>query len=502
MVLDYYNLKEQPFGVTPDPRFLYLSESHREALATLSYGIRARRGFLSLIAKPGMGKTTILFELLSQLKDSARTVFLFQTLCSPRDLLRGLLRDLGVADDDGDPLRMQEDLNRVLLAEAREGRRVVVVIDEAQNLEDSALELVRMLSNFETPSYKLMQIILSGQPQLRDKLASPRLLQLRQRMSMFARLHPFSIEETQFYMRHRLRVAGCDFKAPLFTPKAGALIAKYSEGIPRNINNICFNALSLGYVLKQKSIAEEVVRESLADLDLETGVVNEPEDEAEGRKLVALVTSQPAKSSQSFAWRRGIAVCIAVLLQLLLFTGGRQIPEVLGSRSQAVAGANSQASATPVTDSVPTDHPSFTVPVVNAEPKSTTESASRTSTDETSRIPEAVASTATQKPPQHLPRNVERISDPAKLWAEVRADNSDAEVDLARLYLEGTAVPQNCAQAGVLLLAASRKGNSRVAELLNDYGDSAADADHRCDTSVNALSISAGLDSRLKNGHE
>src|SRR5271169_3882011 len=110
MVLDYYNLKDEPFGVTPDPRYLYLSKVHREALATLSYGIRSRRGFMSLIAKPGMGKTTILFHLLRQLEGSARTVFLFQTLCSPKDLLRGLLRDLGVVDDDGDHLRLQERL--------------------------------------------------------------------------------------------------------------------------------------------------------------------------------------------------------------------------------------------------------------------------------------------------------------------------------------------------------------------------------------------------------
>ena len=152
---------------------------------------------MSLIAKPGMGKTTILFQLLSQLEGSARTVFLFQTLCSPKELLRGLLRDLGVVDEAGDVVRMQEQLNNVLLAEARQGRRVVVVIDEAQNLKDSALELVRMLSNFETTSDKLMQIILAGQPQLREKLASPHLIQLRQRMSIFARLHPFSVEETQ-----------------------------------------------------------------------------------------------------------------------------------------------------------------------------------------------------------------------------------------------------------------------------------------------------------------
>ncbi|MGB8724027.1 MAG: AAA family ATPase [Terriglobales bacterium] len=425
MVLDYYNLKEQPFGVTPDPRYLYPSPTHCEALASLSYAIRSGRGFMSLIAKPGMGKTSILFQLLSQLEGSARTVFLFRTLCSPKELLRSLLRDLGVLEDGGNAIRMQEQLNDVLLAEARQGRRVVVVIDEAQNLKDSALELVRMLSNFETTNDKLMQIILAGQPQLREKLASPHLLQLRQRMSIFARLHPFSVEETHLYVRHRLRVAGYDFKIPLFTPQAGALIAKYSEGIPRNINNICFNALSLGCVLKQKSIQEEVVRESLDDLDFEVGGADNPDEERAGRKLVDFKVSEPTKVSQQFfGWRKRLVLCIMLLLQFFCFTGGRQSPEALGSHPLA---------------------------------------------DETSKNPQAVSSTPAQKSRQHQSRHLERISDPAKLWAQVKNRSSDAEVELARLYLEGTAVPQSCAQAQVLLLAASRRKNPRAVDLLNDY---------------------------------
>ena len=191
--------------MTPDPRYLYPSPTHREALASLSYAIQNGRGFMSIVARPGMGKTTILYQLLTRLEASARTVFLFQTLCRPEDLLRSLLRDLGIVDNGGD-YRMQEQLNEVLLVEARLGRRVVVVIDEAQNLSDSVLELLRCFSNFETTRDKLMQIILAGQPQLREKLALPHLVQLRQRMSIFARLHPFTVEETLLYVRHRLRV--------------------------------------------------------------------------------------------------------------------------------------------------------------------------------------------------------------------------------------------------------------------------------------------------------
>jgi type II secretory pathway predicted ATPase ExeA len=385
MVLEYYNLREQPFGVTPDPRYLYLSASHREALASLSYGIRSRRGFMSLIAQPGMGKTTILFELLSQLQSSARTVFLFQTLCSPKDLLHDLLRDLGIADDGGDAGRMQEQLNRLLLAEARQGRRVVVIIDEAQTLEDPALELLRMLSNFETTSYKLMQIVLSGQPQLREKLASPQLLQLRQRMSIFARLHPFSVEETRLYVGHRLRVAGYDFKTPLFTPQAGALIAKYSEGIPRNINNICFNALSLGCVLKQKSIREEVVRECLDDLDFEAEGANDLDEEPAGRKLVAFSASKRATVSRPpFAWRRRLAFCVMLLLQLLCFTGGRQGSESPGPHSSRTVSTTSQIGAIQLPSAVAMDPPSSTVPPGNPEREAMTESVPGTSADDTS----------------------------------------------------------------------------------------------------------------------
>lgn len=368
MVLNYYKLTENPFGVTPDPRYLYFSTVHREALATLSCGIQSRRGAMSLIAEPGMGKTTILFQLLSQLEGSARTAFLFQTLCSPKDLLRGLLHDLGIGEDQTDAVGMQEQLTQLLVAEARQGRTVVVVIDEAQNLEDSALELVRMLSNFETSSYKLMQIILVGQPQLRDKLASPQLHQLRQRMSIFARLHPLSVEETHCYIHHRLRVAGYDFKTPLFNRKAEALIARYSEGIPRNINNICFNALSLGCVLKQQTIREEVVRETLDDLEIEADDTNGLQREPAGRKLVAASRSHAiTELRRPVAWLRGLAVCVIVLLQLLCLSDNRQTPESL-RRHSAVFGTTSQQMETmQLNSALGMDRPSSTDSSVNDE---------------------------------------------------------------------------------------------------------------------------------------
>src|SRR5271169_3394417 len=150
MVLDFYNLNEQPFGVTPDPRFLYLSPTHREALASVQYGVTAGRGFTALIARPGMGKTTLLFDFLTKVPIAAKTVFLFQSQPTPRDLLRNLLEDLGVLEDSDDIGLMQRKLNESLVCESKKGKSVVVVIDEAQNLDESVLEVVRMLSNFET----------------------------------------------------------------------------------------------------------------------------------------------------------------------------------------------------------------------------------------------------------------------------------------------------------------------------------------------------------------
>jgi general secretion pathway protein A len=268
MVLDFYNLAEQPFGVTPDSRFLYLGPQHREALASLVYGTESNRGFLALIAKPGMGKTSLLYHYLAYLRDKARTAFVFRTDCDSREFIRHVLIDLGIEVAGMDLPAMHEALNRLLTDEMRAGRRFVLVVDEAQNLEEKVLESIRLLSNFETPWMKLMQIVLAGQPQLADRLASPSMAQLRQRVSIVMRIEPFTPKEVDAYIDHRLWIGGCD-RPSLFTANARKLIAEHSEGIPRNINNLCFNALSLGCALKRKTIDRDVILEVISDLDLE-----------------------------------------------------------------------------------------------------------------------------------------------------------------------------------------------------------------------------------------
>jgi type II secretory pathway predicted ATPase ExeA len=268
MFEDFYRLREQPFGVTPDPKYLYFSPGHREALASLFYGIETGRGFLALIAEPGMGKTSLLFQLLERLKGSIRSAFLFQTQCDSRELLRYLLEGLGIDSQEGDLVRLHARLNQFLLAEARSGRRVVVFIDEAQNLSDSALETVRLLSNFEASDRKLFQIVLAGQPELARRLKNPRLAQLSQRIAVLTGLKRLPASETFQYIHHRLEIAGYD-GPEVFTPGAVALIAKVSQGIPRNINNICFNAMSLACAMGSKRIGPEIVQEALNDLSLD-----------------------------------------------------------------------------------------------------------------------------------------------------------------------------------------------------------------------------------------
>jgi general secretion pathway protein A len=316
MLLDYYNLAEQPFGVTPDSRFLYLGPKHREALASLVYGTESNRGFLALIAKPGMGKTSLLHHYLSYLRDKARTAFVFRTDCDSREFIRHLLIDLGIDVAGMDLPAMHDSLNRLLTEEMRAGRRFVLVIDEAQNLDEKVLESIRLLSNFETPWTKLMQIVLAGQPQLADRLASPSMAQLRQRVSMVIRIEPLTPEEVNAYIDHRLWIAGCE-KPAFLTVGARKLIADHSEGIPRNINNLCFNAMSLACALQRKTIDRDIVRDVIADLDLEPlreKNIAAPKPEKKAMRVPPMLLSAAKKLSPSGGWVPKLAITSALSL--------------------------------------------------------------------------------------------------------------------------------------------------------------------------------------------
>ncbi len=356
MVLDFYKLAEQPFGVTPDSRFLYLGPKHREALASLVYGTECNRGFLALIAKPGMGKTSLLYHYLSYLRDKARTAFVFRTDCDSREFIRHLLIDLGIDVAGMDLPAMHEALNKLLTEEMRAGRRFVLVIDEAQNLEEKVLESIRLLSNFETPWMKLMQIVLAGQPQLADRLASPSMAQLRQRVSMVIRIEPFTHQEVNAYIDHRLWIAGCD-KPAFFTVGARKLIADHSEGIPRNINNLCFNAMSLACALKRKAIDRDVVRDVIADLDLEplceSKVVARKSEKSEKKpeRVPLSLSSATQKQSIIAGWIPKVAMSGFVLLAvgLFLFSVGRGASHSAASPAE-VATVSAAAPPAPAPD--------------------------------------------------------------------------------------------------------------------------------------------------------
>lgn len=316
MFLEYYGLQAQPFGVTPDPRFLFNSSTHREALASLLVGIKAKRGFLALVAPPGLGKTTLLFQVMKNLEPTARTVFHFQTQCDSRQLFHYILTDMGLETDGQDVVKMHAQLNQELAANARANKQFVLIIDEAQNLSADVLETIRLLSDFETPRSKLMQIILAGQPQLAEKLARPDLVQLRQRISILARLTAFNPEETSQYIGHRLQMAG--YTGPrLFSSAALELIAEYSKGIPRNINNLCFNALSWGCAMKKRVINAEILREVGAELAVNIVCQNEPSSRGPVAQI-ARVNPAPrfvlASRPASHKWIAGTAGAVALLL--------------------------------------------------------------------------------------------------------------------------------------------------------------------------------------------
>lgn len=261
MFLDFYHLLEQPFGVTPDPAYLYPSRTHCEALDSLTEGILDDRGFLALIAEPGMGKTTLLNQVLEGLRDTARAVYLFQTQCNSREFFQYLLSELGVDSTGMELVAMHNKLNKLLFAEMLAGKRFVLIVDEAQDLDDTVLETIRLLSNFETSNTKLLQIVLAGQPQLGEKLGEKHLAQLLQRITVVKHLEALSPEETAGYIRHRLKVAGHCGEA-LFEPEALALVAERSRGVPRNINKICYHALLEAYAEGRHTVLPDIVEKA------------------------------------------------------------------------------------------------------------------------------------------------------------------------------------------------------------------------------------------------
>jgi len=266
MYLEFYGLTENPFNVTSDPDFLYLSHTHNEALNHLIYGIDQRKGFVEVTGEIGCGKTTLCRVLLNRLGTDTRTSLILNSSLPETQLLEAILNDFGIVPERRSKVVFIRQLNEFLLGQLSRGNNAVLIIDEAQNLRLSTLETIRMLSNLETAKEKLLQIILVGQPQLRDKLNSPALLQLRQRISVRFHVNPLEKHETLKYIEHRLGVAGPGGSV-YFQPEAIDRIFAYSGGVPRVINLVCDKSLLLGFVNSTRAIGAGIIEKSIEEIE-------------------------------------------------------------------------------------------------------------------------------------------------------------------------------------------------------------------------------------------
>jgi general secretion pathway protein A len=266
MYLTFYGLTEKPFNATPDPRFLYMSPAHHEALAQLQYGVQERKGFLVLTGKVGTGKTTLLHALRQRLNGQTAVSVVAHSTLPFDDILEYALEDLGIAKGGESRAQRLIALNNFLIERERIGQSTVLILDEAQHLDASTLEQIRLLSNFETPTSKLLQILLVGQPELKAKLQLPELQQLQQRIGLRCQISPLTPEGTREYVRTRLRIAGAR-DLGLFTDPALDRIRDYSGGIPRLISIVCDHCLLFGYADQKRRIDRQTVSEAIEYLE-------------------------------------------------------------------------------------------------------------------------------------------------------------------------------------------------------------------------------------------
>jgi general secretion pathway protein A len=307
MYYDHFRLAGEPFSLTPDPAFLFLSEKHREAMAAVQYGLLNGRGFITLIGEVGTGKTTILYSVLSQLGQEVGTAYVAYAAHSFDDLLTLALKDMGEQPPAGaSRLQLLEVLQHLLLRRDADGQRTALVIDEAQSLSDATFEELRLLSNFETYTHKLLQIVLVGQPELQDRLRQQNLRQLQQRVSVRAVINPLDAAEMRAYIVHRLRQVGGD--ELLFEPAALRAIVRHARGIPRRANILCHNALLFAFGRSLPLVTASAAQEAIAEMD-------ERRPGLLGRRALRRATPR-----RGWSWR--VPLGIAAAGALAVVTGG------------------------------------------------------------------------------------------------------------------------------------------------------------------------------------
>jgi general secretion pathway protein A len=358
MYTQFFNFKEKPFNLTPDPRFLYLSPGHQEALASMIYGIKEKRGFISIIGEIGIGKTTLLHTLFKELGDEVKTIFIFNTKISFTELLQNILTELDVKPAGDNKTALINQLNEYLIARLAENEIVALIIDEAQNLFPEVLEELRMLSNLETPKEKLLQIVLVGQPELDSILRTHTLRQLKQRIAINCYLTSLNREDQIKYIVHRLTIAGHRGNQ-IFSPGALDLICKHTRGIPRLINIFCDNALLAAYGREQTRV----------DVDLMKEIINDYE-QSKLSPVEDTTPPLPERGERKLSVAKVLLITVLIFLNILLaFLLGLNFKSTPGSfslllkslvsqlRSSAPEKHSSDEATPPVTRQPPTQIP-------------------------------------------------------------------------------------------------------------------------------------------------
>ncbi len=310
----FYNFSENPFNLTPDPKFLFLSPTHREALASMIYGINERKGFIALIGEVGTGKTTLIYTLLNNLSEKVKKVLIYHTTTTFEQLLKTILHELDLTVENEDKTSLLQKLNEYLIQKLSKEETLAIIIDEAQNLPIEVMEELRMLSNLETSKSKLLQIILVGQPELEEKFNSENLRQLKQRIGIRRHIKPLNPKECKEYINHRLNLVGSS-SSKVFSSDAISLIVNFSRGIPRTINILCDNAFLIGYGLSQSKIKEKIIREVIEDLKGHTKIPSPS----------AIIKPPLPSSRKAFSFKALSVILLSIivlLLVLILFNNG------------------------------------------------------------------------------------------------------------------------------------------------------------------------------------
>ncbi len=358
MYTRFYGFSEKPFNVTPDPKFLFLTESHRKALEAVFYGIGERKGFVSVSGEAGTGKTTILHHILDTLDKSIKTVFISQTQVTPKQLLKEITQKIGLAPRDQSKISLIRQLNEHLLSTLSQEGNLAILIDEAQNLSLEVLEELRMLSNLETPNSKLIQIVFVGQPELETKLNSRELRQLKQRIAIRSQIRPLTADESRQYIDHRLRLVGKS-AGEIFSPEAVTLIVRHAEGIPRTINLLCDNALLIGYRRKERRIPVATGKEVLSD----RGMGAEEKEKGGLSAKIGLPALPEARIKKSYDKAVYLGIPMAMVLAFVFLAGMGHLSLIsekanfLFAKNEAVATSEKGIPADPILAETPNPPP-------------------------------------------------------------------------------------------------------------------------------------------------